>query len=281
MPIPDPIAFTIFGVDIRWYGVLIACAIGIAVALTCLRAPKHNLTADQMLDVLIFAIPGGILGARIYYVIFEWSYYGQHLDQILNFRGGGLAIHGGLIGSFLVAYLVCRRKKLDFLDALDLTVPTIALAQAIGRWGNYFNSEAHGGPTDLPWAITVDGVKVHPTFLYESIWCFLLFFVLLAIDNRRTFVGQTICWYGILYSIERILVESLRTDSLMIGPFKQAQVLSACIILLAIALMVYCRRQRRIDTAAYLAGGHPDFQTKKDGTPVRKAMKYPEVTHEP
>ena len=130
-------------------------------------------------------------------------------------------------------------------------------------------------------AITVDGVKVHPTFLYESIWCFLLFFVLLAIDNRRTFVGQTICWYGILYSIERILVESLRTDSLMIGPFKQAQVLSACIILLAIALMVYCRRQRRIDTAAYLAGGHPDFQTKKDGTPVRKAMKYPEVTHEP
>ena len=120
MPIPDPIAFTIFGVDIRWYGVLIACAIGIAVALTCLRAPKHNLTADQMLDVLIFAIPGGILGARIYYVIFEWSYYGQHLDQILNFRGGGLAIHGGLIGSFLVAYLVCRHKNVKFLDGMDL-----------------------------------------------------------------------------------------------------------------------------------------------------------------
>ena len=140
-------------------------------------------------------------------------------------------------------FYIIQQKKTD--------VPTIALAQAIGRWGNYFNSEAHGGPTDLPWAITVDGVKVHPTFLYESLWCLLLFFVLLAIDNRRSFIGQTACWYGILYSIERIFVESLRTDSLMIGPFKQAQVLSACVILLCIILMVHFRKTRQIDRAVY------------------------------
>lgn len=242
MPTPDPIAFTIFGIDIRWYGVLIAIAIGVAVFLACRRAPRHHLDADTMLDVLIWAIPGGLIGARLYYVAFRWSYYGVHPGEILNVRAGGLAIHGGLIGAFLVGYLVCRHKRIDFWDAMDLCIPTIALAQAIGRWGNYFNSEAHGGPTDLPWAITVDGVTVHPTFLYESLWCLLLFFVLSAVDRRRRFVGQTTCWYGLLYSLERFFVEALRTDSLMIGPFKQAQVLSLGVICLSIALYVRFRK---------------------------------------
>jgi phosphatidylglycerol:prolipoprotein diacylglycerol transferase len=123
-------------------------------------------------------------------------------------------------------------------------VPTVALAQAIGRWGNFFNSEAHGGSTDLPWAILVDGEKVHPTFLYESIWCFLLFFVLLFIDNRRKFEGQTFLLYGILYSLERFIVEGLRTDSLMLfGFIRQAQFLSLLVVVFGIIAYVYLNKR--------------------------------------
>jgi phosphatidylglycerol:prolipoprotein diacylglycerol transferase len=120
-------------------------------------------------------------------------------------------------------------------------VPGIALAQSIGRWGNYFNSEAHGGPTDLPWAIVIDGQSVHPTFLYESIWCLLLFFFLFYMDEHRRFIGQISLLYGILYSVERIFVEGLRTDSLMIGPFRQAQVLSAAVIVCCLAAYIWLR----------------------------------------
>ena len=128
----------------------------------------------------------------------------------------------------------------------DLIIPSVALAQSIGRWGNYFNSEAHGGPTDLPWGIMVDGVKVHPTFLYESIWCFILFFVLSYVFSHRHFEGQVVCLYGVLYSVERFLVEALRTDSLMIGPFKQAQVISILCIIVSASLYVYLRRASQL-----------------------------------
>ncbi|MEG1584897.1 MAG: prolipoprotein diacylglyceryl transferase, partial [Anaerovorax sp.] len=126
----------------------------------------------------------------------------------------------------------------------DLVVPSLAIAQSIGRWGNFFNSEAHGGPTNLPWAIMVDGQAVHPTFLYESIWCFLLFFVLLAVDNKRKFEGQTFLLYGILYSFERFFVEALRTDSLMLGPFKQSQVLS--LLIFVTFLIIYILKLKKI-----------------------------------
>lgn len=245
MPTPNPVAFTLFNMEIRWYGILIAVAILLAALIMMKRAPRHGLTSDAVLDILIISIPAGIIGARLYYVLFNWDYYGSNLSQIVNFRGGGLAIHGGLIFGILAAYLVCRHKKIYFLDALDMTVPVIALAQAIGRWGNYFNSEAHGGPTDLPWAITVMGERVHPTFLYESIWCFLLFLFLLYVDNRRQFVGQVACLYGILYSLERFLVEGLRTDSLMLGPFRQAQLLSLTVIVVCILIYIWLYRKNK------------------------------------
>lgn len=239
---PDPVAFTIGGMSIRWYGVLIAVGMLLAVYTSMIRAPRHNIEKEDLLDTILFAIPAGILGARLYYVAFNWSYYGANPSQILNFRGGGLAIHGGLIAGMLVAWLVCRHKKINILNALDLAIPGIALAQSIGRWGNYFNSEAHGGPTDLPWGIMVDGVKVHPTFLYESIWCFILFIVLIILDKKPHFQGKIVCLYGILYSLERFLVEGLRTDSLMLGPFKQAQLLSLTVIVVCIVAYVYLRK---------------------------------------
>ena len=243
MPVPEPVAFTIFGIDIMWYAVLITSGMIIATVICCVRAPKHDLTSDQIINFVIICIPAAIIGARLYYVVFNWEFYASDIKKILNIRGGGLAIHGGLIFAFVAVCILCAVWKLRPLNVLDLAAPCIAIAQAIGRWGNYFNSEAHGGPTDLPWAITVNGQSVHPTFLYESIWCFLLFFFLIYVDNRRKFEGQTLLLYGILYSAERFFVEALRTDSLMIGPFKHAQVLSLSVI--AVCIIAYLILYRR------------------------------------
>ena len=237
MPTPNPVAFTIFGLDIMWYGIIIACAIILATLVTYLRAPSHGISRERVLDFALVCIPAGVVGARAYYVIFNWSYYNGDIWKIINTREGGLAIHGGLILGFLAAWLVCKVTSVNPLNALDTAVPAIALAQAIGRWGNYFNGEAHGGPTDLPWAIVVDGQKVHPTFLYESIWCLLLFLILLVVDSNRRFDGQTVLVYVMLYSLERFFVEYLRTDSLMLfGSLKQAMVLSAVCFVVAFLL---------------------------------------------
>ncbi len=230
MPIPNPIAFTVFGIEVRWYGVLIALGMVLATLLTYKRASRHGLEPDRILDFILICIPAGIVGARLYYVIFNWSMYEGDFLKIINLRLGGLAIHGGLIFGIAAAVILCAVWKIRPLNVMDLAVPGVALAQAIGRWGNYFNSEAHGGPTDLPWAVTVNGQTYHPTFLYESIWCFLLFLFLIYMDNHRRFEGQIFLLYGILYSVERFFVEALRTDSLLIGPFKQAQVLSFSVI---------------------------------------------------
>lgn len=231
MPIPNPVAFTVFGIEVRWYGVLIALGMVLATLLTYKRAPHHGLEPDRVLDFILICIPVGIIGARLYYVVFNWSMYEGDFLKIINLRLGGLAIHGGLIFGIAAAVILCAVWKIRPLNVMDLAVPGVALAQAIGRWGNYFNSEAHGGPTDLPWAVTVNGQTYHPTFLYESIWCFLLFLFLIYMDNHRRFEGQIFLLYGILYSVERFFVEALRTDSLLIGPFKQAQVLSLSVII--------------------------------------------------
>ena len=246
MPVPDPVAFTIFNIDIMWYAIVICGGIILATFLCCRRAPSHDLSPDQILNFVLICVPAGIIGARLYYVLFHLDWYAGDFFRIINIRGGGLAIHGGLIAGLGTAALLCWLWKVRPLNLLDLAAPSIALAQSIGRWGNYFNSEAHGGPTDLPWAITVDGQSVHPTFLYESIWCFLLFLFLLWMDSRhRSFEGQIILLYGMLYSLERFFVEALRTDSLMIGPFRQAQVISLVIFLIcAIAYIVLSRRHR-------------------------------------
>lgn len=245
MTSPGPIAFTIFGIDIRWYGILIATGIVAAILVSSYRFKKHNLNSEDVMDLAIICIPAGIIGARLYYVAFEWENYSGNLLNIFNTRLGGLAVHGGLILGIASAVFVCKHKKIPFPDGLDATVCGIVLAQSIGRWGNFFNSEAHGGPTDLPWGIQVKGTYVHPTFLYESLWCLILFFVLSHIDSNRKFIGQTSLLYGILYSAERFFVEGLRTDSLMIGPFRQAQVLSAGVIIVCLILYIILYKKSR------------------------------------
>ncbi len=245
MPVPNPVAFSIFGLDIMWYAILITSGIIIATAICCLRAPSHGLTSDQILNFVIICIPAAIIGARAYYVLFNWDYYAGDIMKIINIRGGGLAIHGGLLVGLGVAALLCYFWKVRPLNLMDLIVPSVALGQAIGRWGNYFNSEAHGGPTDLPWAVMINGQSCHPTFLYESIWCFILFILLLCIDKHRKFEGQVFLLYGILYSLERFFVEALRTDSLMIGPFKQAQVISLCVIIVFVITYIILNKRNK------------------------------------
>lgn len=239
MQAPDPIAFTIAGIDIRWYGILIGVAFLLAIYISYLRAPKFSIVQDDILDLTIFLIPCSIIGARAYYVIFSYDNYRGNFIQMLNLRAGGLAIHGGIIAGVIVSYIVAKRKKIKFSNLADLIMPQVALAQAIGRWGNFFNSEAHGGPTNLPWAITVYGEKVHPTFLYESIWCFFIFILLIFLSNKIKFNGQIALLYAMLYSFERFWVEGLRTDSLMIGQFRQAQVLSLVVFILALSAYIY------------------------------------------
>lgn len=214
---PDPVAFSVMGIEIRWYAILVCAGIILASAITLLRIPRRNISRDDTLDVILFSVPMCIIGARAWYVFFERANYHTLID-VLNIRAGGLAYHGGMIAGLITAFIVCRVKHISFLDCVDTALPCIALGQAIGRWGNFFNQEAYGTPTDLPWAITVEGVRVHPTFLYESLWCLLLFFILSAADKRKAFRGQTMSLYLILYSAERFFVEQLRTDSLLAGP---------------------------------------------------------------
>ncbi|MDR3305887.1 MAG: prolipoprotein diacylglyceryl transferase [Clostridiales Family XIII bacterium] len=247
MESPGRVAFSIAGIEVMWYGILVAAGILAAFFVIYRRAPKyHGISQDRIFNFVILAVIAGIVGARAYYVIFNWSYYSADASRILDIRSGGLAIHGGLIFGFLMILLLCRIYKEKWLNIADLFFSAFPLGQAIGRWGNFFNSEAHGGHTDLPWAVIVNGDTVHPTFLYESIWCLLLFLFLLRIDSRRRFSGQTFLLCCILYSAERFFVEGLRTDSLMLfGTLRQAQALSACVIIAALIAYIYLYRRKR------------------------------------
>ena len=240
---PGRVAFTLFGIDVMWYGVLIGTGFVLATLVTMWRAKYHELDSDLFTDLVIGIIPAAIIGARAYYVLFSWQNYVGDWKSVFSIRQGGLAIHGGLIAGFLVAYFICKHKKVSYLATIDVAAIAIPLGQAIGRWGNFFNEEAHGIECDLPWAQIIDGVGYHPTFLYESVWCFLLFLFLLYFDIKlRKFDGQIICLYMILYSYERFFVEGLRTDSLMIGILRQAQLISLAIMVSGIVLYFIFRR---------------------------------------
>jgi phosphatidylglycerol---prolipoprotein diacylglyceryl transferase len=241
----DRIAFSIFGIDIMWYGILMATGMIVATMIGLREAKRLNISEDDILNIVLVGIPAGIIGARLYYVIFEWDYYGANPSQILNFRGGGMAIHGALIGGFLAGYIYCRIKKMDFLKMADTLVIGIPLAQAIGRWGNFLNKEAHGGPTNLPWGIMVDGQKVHPTFLYESIWNVGVFTFLMLFRKNKKYEGEVTVLYIIAYSIGRFFVEGLRTDSLMLGPLRMAQVISLVGIIAAVIIHVYLSKKSK------------------------------------
>lgn len=222
----DRVAFSIFGLDIMWYGILIACGILMAILVSSKEARRLGYQEGQVTDICLFAIPLGIVGARLYYVAFNWSQYAGDLIEIINIRGGGLAIHGGILAGILTVWVFTRIKKLEFFRMADILVLGLPMAQAIGRWGNFINGEAHGGPTNLPWAILVEGQRVHPTFLYESLWDWMIFVYIFMIRKNKKYEGQLLVDYIFLYSLGRFFIEGLRTDSLMLGPIKMAQLIS-------------------------------------------------------
>ena len=257
--------FSVFGheVSIKFYGVIIAFGFLLAVLFGGRMAYKWKLDLNKMLDILLFGTIGGILGARLYYVAFEWDYYSRHLSEIPQIWEGGLAIYGGLIGGILAAFLVCRHNGLNFLKLLDLAGMSFLIGQGIGRWGNYANQEAFGTNTTMPWGMTSDkvaryisthqsefaekgitmdaSVPVHPTFLYESLWCIASFIIIYIICKKAyKFSGQLILCYGILYGAERAVVEGLRTDSLYIGTtsLRVSQVLSMVLVLICAAILI-------------------------------------------
>ncbi|NLX61664.1 MAG: prolipoprotein diacylglyceryl transferase [Tissierellia bacterium] len=241
----DPVAFKIFGIEVMWYGVLISIGVLLGTILALKEAKKVGVKEDDLIDLLLFAIPSALIGARLYYVIFSWDYYKENLDQILNFRGGGLAIHGAIIAAIIVGIIFTKKRSLDFWQIADIAAPSLILGQAIGRWGNYINQEAYGTPTDLPWGIIIDGVKVHPTFLYESIGNFVIFIILLWYRKKTRVSGEVFLLYLILYSFVRFLVEGLRIDSLMLGPIRMAQLVSISAIIISFYFLYKRRKKER------------------------------------
>ncbi|MGP1567176.1 MAG: prolipoprotein diacylglyceryl transferase [Peptoanaerobacter stomatis] len=242
----NPIAFTILGIQVRWYGVIITLGLLIAGYIAMKNARYIGFKDDYITDYVLWAMPFCIIGARLYYVIFEWDYYKGDFFKIINIREGGLVIHGGLIAGFLVAYFYTKAKKINFMQFADIICVSIPLGQSIGRWGNFTNSEAYGTATNLPWAININGQMVHPTFLYESIWNFALFIFLYRLLKKRKFNGQIISLYMIIYSVGRFFIEALRTDSLMILGLKTAQLVSISLIILGVAVYVYASKNNRI-----------------------------------
>ena len=217
---PNPVAFTVFGKDIYWYGIIIAAGFLLAVFYMLARAKDFGITQDDVLDMILWAVPIGVICARLYYCIFYWELYADDPISILYIWEGGLAIYGGILAAFLTAWLVCRKKKIGFWALTDCCVAGIFIGQAIGRWGNFFNREAFGGMTDLPWRMRlwISGtyyIDVHPTFLYESLWNVAgLLLLCLAVDKVRRFDGENTCFYFLWYGIGRFWIEGLRTDSL-------------------------------------------------------------------
>lgn len=261
------VEFTLPGWDIditiKFYGVIIAFGFTLAVLFGGRMAYTWKMSIDKMLDVLIYGTFGGIIGARLYYVAFQWDSYKDDLLSIFRIWEGGLAIYGGIIGAFLAAYFVCKKVDLNFYKLLDLAGMSLLIGQGIGRWGNFTNQEAFGINTDSIFGMTSEKISdyisshystltangismdstlpVHPTFLYESIWCLFGFVVLYIVCKKfRKFDGQLILGYGIIYGIERFFVEGLRTDSLYIGDtgLRVSQVLSLAIVVFCAALTI-------------------------------------------
>lgn len=241
---------TIFALEIRWYGILITLGVLGGILLAAAREKKLGLPGETTLNLALVGVPAAILCARLYYVIFSWDYYASHPEDILNIRQGGMAIYGGIIGGIAAGYIYCRIRRLDCRACLDLAAPSLALGQAVGRWGNFINQEAYGGVVNdpalrfFPLAVEIPGSGWHyATFFYESLWCALIVALILLGERKRFFRrrGDAFGAYLFLYALERTLVEGLRTDSLYLGPIRVSQLLSLG-VLLALGLMLARRR---------------------------------------
>lgn len=261
----NPIALHLGPIAVHWYGVIIGFGALLGLYIATKECKKRGVSPDDLVDLIMFALPIAIISARIYYVAFEWSYYKNHVSEIPAIWHGGIAIHGGLIGAILTAIIFTKKRNISFWKLADITAPSILLGQAIGRWGNFMNQEAHGGPVSrafleslhLPSFIInqmdINGVYYHPTFLYESLWSFIGVAILISLRKANLRRGEMFCTYLIWYSIGRFFIEGMRTDSLMLtSHLRMAQVISIVIILISILLIVF-RRMKGYSSERYLS----------------------------
>lgn len=258
---PGPILVQLGPIAIRWYGLLIASAVLIGVTLSQYLAKRRNVDPNLVGDLAICLVIAAIPCARLYYVLFEWEQYAQNPLQAFAIWKGGIAIHGAILGGIVAAIIFARIQKISVWLLADLVVPSLILGQAIGRWGNFFNSEAFGRPTDLPWKLYIPPQQrplefvnydyFHPTFLYESLWNLMVFAILMTLffrDLKRKphlKVGTLALVYMVAYSLGRFWIEGLRTDSLMIGPLRMAQIISLVEITLGLLGLAWLYLRRR------------------------------------
>ncbi|MBP3380891.1 MAG: prolipoprotein diacylglyceryl transferase [Ruminococcus sp.] len=298
----DPTAFTVFGIRIQWYGLIITLGLALAVLYCFPKMKRFGIDADRAIDAILGGVIGGIIGARLYYVIFNWSDYkkdsfGATLKAVINTRNGGLAIYGGIIGAFAVGLLICKLRKIKMLPMLDISVLGFLIGQGVGRWGNFVNQEAFGCNTDSFLGMTggriqstvmngmqmgeelyasgmvMDWTKpVHPCFLYESLWCILGFVLLSTWSKRRKYDGQIFLMYLAWYGAERFFVEGLRADSLMIGSIRVSQALSAVIFAASIILLIVMGSKVKRDPESYVLYASTEESRQLIEESRRKAM---------
>lgn len=269
------VAFTIGGMSIAWYGIIMAVGFLIGICYVMARVKEFGVDGDRVIDVLLVAVIGGIVGARLYYVAFSWNEYKDNLIDIFKIWHGGIAIYGGLIGAVIVGLIMCRVRKVRMLPMCDLATGGVIIGQAIGRWGNFVNIEAFGSNTTMPWGmagpaverylaghqeqlalagVTVDPLMpVHPTFFYESMWCLIGFALIAFYTKRRRFDGELILLYGAWYGLGRFFIEGLRTDSLMLGTVRISQIVAAASVITCVAFWGVVRSKiKRNDNPDYL-----------------------------
>jgi phosphatidylglycerol:prolipoprotein diacylglycerol transferase len=271
----NPIAFNLFGLEVHWYGVLIGLGASLALALGLHNSKKLGINRDKLIDGFLYGVIIGILGARLWYVIFEWGQFKDYLPSILGFqRNGafnlsGLGIHGAVITASVFAFFFCKKNKISFYKMFEILAPGFLIGQVFGRWGNFFNQEAHGGIVPgatldaqrqwlsfLPDFITnqmyitdISNVApeigyYHPTFLYESLWNLIGFGIILLMRKfvKKYWIGDAALFYLVWYGIGRYFIEGLRTDSLMVGPFRTAQITSLLMIVGGVVLFILRRK---------------------------------------
>ena len=260
----DPVAIKLGPLEIRWYAICILTGLILAVHLASKEAPRKKIQADDVLDFILLAFPLSIVGARLYYVLFNWKQYQDNLLSIFEIWNGGLAIYGGLLVGAATLYFFSRHRFIDPLDFLDIAAPSVMIAQSLGRWGNFFNQEAYGHavehlnylPKFIQQQMFIDGSYRQPTFLYESLWNLLGFFIIIWLRSKPRLLkrGEVTAFYLVWYGCGRFIIEGLRTDSLLFLGVRVSQWLSAFLVVLGLLVVVIQRRRT----------GVPYYQTTKE-----------------
>ena len=255
------IAFSLFNIDIYWYAIIIACGILLAFIYCSKEAKRQGMDNELFIDILLWGIPSGVIGGRLYYVIFKWEYYSKNLGEIFAIRDGGLAIYGAIIFAVLAVYIYTKKNKISTLKVFDIGAIGLLIGQAVGRWGNFFNQEAFGGNTSLLWGMTSEKIcaylemlknkginvdptlPVHPTFLYESLWNLAGVIIFNYLIKSKKFDGQIFFLYIIWYGFGRMLIEGLRTDSLYFLGFRISQIIGALSVIFGTVLYILLRKK--------------------------------------